>query len=897
MPAPASAAKIESLRARVAEIREHAQELFQQGANGLQTATVLADGLRQFAVDVWMEALQSAGSPEIVSRLEQYSAVVAVGGTGRGELAPYSDLDLLFLYQPSVQADFMRAARAATQDLWDSGLKLGESKRTLRDSIAFAIAEPQFATSLIEARWLWGSQELVERLQRKFERSVIRKRRSAFIETACVGNRQDERTKFGGAVQQLEPDVKSSWGGLRDLHLLRWVGFAFFGSRDIDSLRLRGELSREDARSLIEAQEYLTKIRIDLHFAAGKAHDRLTRDEQLRIATERGVERTPAQSPVELFMQEYFRHTTAVADIVSRFIARHRQPPWWRRFYDLLMMRRQDGCFLVGAGRLTVARSQQDTVCSDFLLVLRLFETAARQHLEISPRVLEHIRLASPNFSRAIMAEHSRVFLSILDQRGSLGKTLRAMFSTGVLEVLLPEFTRIRNLTQFNQYHHYTVDEHTFQAVERAEAFENASGPIHAAYRGTNIKWLLHLTVLLHDIGKGQVEDHCLVGERIAETVAIRFGLTEPHRKLLMFLVRWHLEMADVALRRDTSDQRCLSKFTHLVGSPEWLTILYLLTVADISAVGPDIWNDWKAGLLNDLYDRSMLLLSGKMPGFLEQERMRVARDHAAVTLAPPQATQAERVQLVTWLNQHLLEFPAHYLAGTSVERITADLDIIRRLQPGEIIVEGNFDPGTDTVDYRIVTDRQHAVGCFHRIAGTLTSQRLEILSAQICTTQDGTVVDVFRVRDDDFAGPVPPDRIAAIGQAIRRVLRQEIKVDELFQRSKRFRWQSPKPPASGLPNRVSIDNDSSNRATILGIFAHDRPGLLYTVSRAIYRLELSIDLAIIATHLDQIHDVFYVTDRAGQKLTDEARLASIQLELTSTLAEFDATGHQRFIG
>lgn len=891
----ADATKLDVLRGRVAEIRQHALDQFKRFASGVQTATILADSFQAFVLEQWSEALKLAVSPAIAARLEKESAIVAVGGTGRGELAPYSDIDLLFLCEPSLTADFQQVANQCLRCLWDAELKLGHSVRTPRDAMAMAVTEPQFATSLVEMRAMWGSTELVAKLKRTFERSVIRTRRSAFFEM-CVSAREEELTKNGGAIQQLEPDIKYSRGGLRDLHLLRWIGFALYETPDIDSLRLKGALSREDAHKLIHAHEFLARIRMDLHFAAGKPQDRLTRDEQLRIASERNIERTPGQSPVERFMQEYFQHTTAVVEIVRRFISRHRRRPFKQWLIDSLLTRRQDGSFLISPTRLDVLSRRLNSVCSDLRSVLQLFQTAARNHVQIAPRVLERIRLEAPQFSRVLDAGHSELFLSILEPRGTLGTTLRAMYECGVLEVVLPEFTRVRCLLQFNAYHSYTVDEHTLRAMEVIESFEHDPGPIGAAYRDVKLKPVLHLAMLLHDVGKGGLEDHSELGRDIADRIAVRLGLPEPHRDLLKFLVLKHLVMADVAFRHDTSDPGELNRFSHMVGSPEWLTMLYVLTVADISAVGPAVWNDWKAGLLTDLFDRSMLILSGKHPRFLEEQRLQKVREHVSAKLVPETATDEIRTQATHWLDEKLNEFPAHYLTGTASDRIASDLEIIRRLQPGEIVVEGNYQ-ADDTVEYRIILDSQNSEGCFHRIAGTLTSQRLVILSAQICTTADGIVVDVFRVRDDDFAGVVPPDRMEQVGKAIRQVLRKEVKVEEMFQRSRRFSWKNAKAPVSDLPNRVTIDNDSSDRCNIVCVFAHDRPGLLYTISRAIYRLELSIDLAKIATHLDQVLDVFYVTDRAGKKISDQARLASLQMELNSTLTEFDTTGHHKFLG
>jgi [protein-PII] uridylyltransferase len=885
---------LEALRRRIAELRERARNQFEHGAGGVQTATTLSDGFRSFVVEQWLEAL-SIVSPDAAEKLARHSALVAVGGTGRGELAPYSDIDLMFLYEPSVSQEFKQVSNRCQHSLYDANLDLGRSVRTPSEAITMAMDDSTISTSLLEMQSLWGSADLVAKLKRRFERTVVRRRRRAFFE-AAITNREVELHKFGGAVQQLEPDIKCSRGGLRDLHLLRWVGFAWYGVSDIDSLRLNGALSSEDARHLISAQEFLMKIRMELHFAAGKSQDRLTREEQLRIAEKRGIAASPAQLPVERFMREYFQHTSVISAVVAQFIARHRRQPLKDWLLDRLLMRRQDGHFLIGHSRLDVLPGRLDAVCSDLHSVLRLFLTAARQQMEIAPRVLERIRLAAPQLGGTVDAECARLFLAILEPRGHLGATLRAMHDTGVLEILLPEFARVRCLLQFNAYHSYTVDEHTLRAMSIVESLEKINSPIGAAYREVKLKSVLHLALLLHDIGKGGVEDHSDVGRGIAEKIAVRFGLPETQRELLMFLVHKHLVMADVAFRHDIADPGELARFSHLAGSPERLTMLYVLTVADISAVGPDIWNDWKAGLLTDLYNRSMLILSGKHAKFLEEERLDNVREHVTKTLIPDNAANEERQQLAHWFDQHLKQFPPHYLLGTPRHCIASDLEIIRRLQPGQIVVTANHDAGTNTVEYRIVLDQQHSEGCFHRIAGTLTSQRLEILSAQICTTTEGIVVDVFDVHDTDFTGPVPKHRLDEVGQAIGRVLRREIKVDEMFHRSRRFDWGTAKVRISDLSNRVTIDNDSSDRCNIVCVFAHDRPGLLYTISRAIFRLDLSIDLAKIATHLDQVLDAFYVTDRAGKKITDAERLASIQQELSHTLAEFDATGHKRFV-
>ena len=881
--------RIAVLRKRVDEIRQQVRKRFDNGASGLQTSSFLSELMDEFVTGVFEEVIASQGS-QVVERLRRQSALVAVGGTGRRDVCPYSDLDLLFIQTPAVATLFEPIASQMQRDLWDAGLKLGASVRTVADSLSWARQEPQFATSLVDTRLLYGESSLLEQLQSQFARMVVKRRKSQFL-SMIVAARDKERAEFGATTQQLEPDIKRSLGGLRDLHLIRWIGFALFGAGDFDSLRLNGAITKEESRRLVHAHEFLISLRINLHFAAGTEQDTLSRDDQLRIAKDRKIPAVEGQLPVERFMQEYFQHSLAVAEVARRFIQRTRRKPIARRVVEYLMSYRSDVIYRVGPETIDIPSGRaRRAACSTVEGVLHLYLTAARYRLGVAPRLAEAIKLQQLKSPAVLSTEAANSFLALLSTTGTLGMALRGLHENGVLEAVLPCFSHIRCLLQFNQYHHYTVDEHTLRAIEAAEAFALDSSSVGQAYREITHKELLHLALLLHDAGKGYDEDHSEVGRRLAAEVSQRLELPDHQRDLVMFLVHRHLKMADLALRRDINDPALLLKFSHEVGSPESLRMLFVLTAADISAVGPGVWNQWKAELTTTLYERTMLWLSGKSHLFDEATRLKAIKQQVALLIAD--SSQANRATAPLTadnpIEKQLDQFPPHYLLETPPARIADDFRVAQSRQSDEIHVEAIYDSETGTVEYRIITHEQLAPGCFHKLSGVLSAKRLAILSAAIYTSQDGVIIDVYRVRDADHAGEIPTWRVDEVATAIRKVLRGETDVEALLKSRGRFAVNSSAGPVSDLPMRVVVDNESSDRYTVIDVFAHDRPGLLYVITRALYELQLSVVLAKIATHFDQVLDVFFVTDVDNQKINEGDRLKAIHGLLTTKLIEFE---------
>lgn len=882
--------RIAILRKRVDDLRQQTRRRFQQGASGLQTASFQSQLMDDFIVQVFDESLSELPASMAESIRGQF-ALVAVGGSGRGDVCPYSDVDLLFLHSPLIASTFEPFASQVQRDLWDAGLKLGASVRTVADAITWAKNEPQFATSLVDTRLLRGEDSLHDQLRSLFIRKVVKARLPQFLND-IVNSRDKERSEFGATTQQLEPDVKRSLGGLRDMHLIRWIGFGMHGAGDIDSLRLQGSIDKDDARRLLRAYEFLVGLRIDLHFAAGKEQDTLSRDDQLRISRLRNISPNQGQSPVECFMQEYFRHSSVVAELARRFVERTRKKPLGVRAVDYLMSFRIDDIYRIGPEYVDIPGGRaRRTACGSLEGILHLYLTAARYRRRVAPKLEEMIKLQRHQAPAVLSSQVAQLFMALLSTPGTLGYALRSLYENRVLEAILPFFQHIRCLLQFNQYHHYTVDEHTLRAVEAAERFESDSGPVGTVYREIHHKELLLLAILLHDAGKGFEEDHSEVGRRLAAEVSTRLELPDHQRDIVMFLVHRHLQMADLALRRDINDPAVLLKFSHEVGSPETLRMLYVLTAADISAVGPGVWNQWKAELTNTLYERTMLWLSGKSHLFDEATRLKSIKHQVEVLVNESNAKI--RTGEVPRTDHHSIDhtldlFPAHYLLETPPARIADDLRAITERKPDEILVEASYDLETETSEYRIVAHEDLAPGCFHKISGVLSAKRLTILSAAIFTTQDGVIIDVYRVRDSDHSGEVPKWRVDEVAVAIRKVLRGEANVESMLKSRGRFAIQATTGPVSDLPMRVVVDNESSDRFTVVDVFAHDRPGLLYTITRSIYELKLSVVLAKIATHFDQVLDVFFVTEANGTKVNDGDRLKEIRETITSQLNEFE---------
>ncbi|HKD37739.1 MAG TPA: [protein-PII] uridylyltransferase [Pirellulales bacterium] len=849
----------------LASERKKLREQHESGSPGIQVCAHLTEMLDRVVLSLYESAV--ADFPDDAARYREEIALVALGGYGRGDVAPYSDIDLMVLHHWALSPRIEKLAKRLMHDLYDVGFAVGQSVRNPVEACRLAMKDATVYTSFVESRLLAGSEPLYEKFLRRFQRDSRRHWRGLL--KAIERSRAVERSQFGETVYLLEPNVKRSPGALRDIQLVRWLGFARYGEADPTALQMSGAMLKEDQRALRRASEFLLRVRNDLHFHAGKSNDVLDRAEQVRLASAFGYEGTEGMLPVEQFMREYFRHTRAVSNLVGRFFSQIH--PWSAiaEWFLPLVGHQMEGDFIVGP-RIKTTHRGLAKLERDVGEVLRLADLSNLYDKRVAASTWQAIHKASSQYSDQLSPAAAGRFLSLLDHPKRLGELLHQLHEVGALEKVVPEFAHARCLLQFNEYHKFTVDEHCLRAVDEATQFEHDQGLLGEVYRGLPHKRLLHLALLIHDLGKGFVEDHSEVGLRIAEHTARRLRLGERDAETLKFLVHKHLLMSHLAFRRDTSDDQLIVKFAVDVGSPEVLRMLYLLTAADFAAVGPGVLNQWKSEVLADLYLRTMRHLAGDSPSASAEER------RADVLARVGDEPDSE------WFAHEIAALPSSLLFSMPAERIADQLRQLQTLMDGEVRIATRYLAETGTVEFLIATHEDITPGVFHKLTGALTGQGLEILSADINTLPDRLILDQFVVRDPDYAAEPPQDRISSINCRLNEALSSE--KQPAFRKVWSSSKQQHRDALSVLPTRVRADNSTSDRYTIIDVFACDRTGLLYTVARTIFELGLSVSLAKIGTYLDQVVDVFYVTDQAGRKIDDDSRLQQIRERLLAAI-------------
>jgi [protein-PII] uridylyltransferase len=804
-------------------------------------------------------------------------ALVGHGGFGRRDVAPYSDVDLMVLYERRDEERVERLARRLLGDLFDAGVDLAQSVRTVRQAYQAALDDPVVLTSLAESRLLAGSQALFDQFWQGYVNLAKRQRRKqlARIEEA----RDAERAQYGETIYLLEPNVKRSRGGLRDIHFLRWLGFVTQGVTNPADLELRGAISKDDLRILSEAGDFLLRLRNEMHFHAGQAHDQLDRAEQLRLAEQWQYPGADGLLPVEQFMRDYFRHTRAASAIATRFLQRSQPGSRWKQIVEPLISHQVEGDFRVGR-QIAATRRGLRKLAADAGEILRLADLANLYDAPIDPATCEAIREAAHRLPDELSEAAAGRFLSLLGQPLRLGEMLRLLHDVHVLEKIIPGFDHARCLLQFNEYHQFTVDEHCLRAVEAATDLQDHPGALGRAYRGLKRKDLLHLALLIHDLGKGYSEDHSEVGRRLARESAERLRLSAHDAETLEFLVHKHLMMSHMAFRRDTSDELQVLQFAHDVGSPERLQMLYVLTAADLTAVKPGVFNPWKAEVLTSLFNRTLWHLAGDQGALTPQDRL--------VQLRTGVLSQLGEVEDRAWYEEQVAALPLAYYEVHPAAEIAAELKKLHSLAPDDVIAAGQFNADRGAVQYTVATHESIVPGVFHRLTGALTGQGLSILTADIYTLARGLIIDRFEVQDPDHEGAPPPERIEAACQALRQSLLCPSEGPPKFRKLWQARRGKRPSELAPLPTRVVIDNATSSRYTVIDVFAHDRLGLLYTITRALFELGLSVSVAKIGTYLDQVVDVFYVTDVAGGKIEDPQRLDAIRDRLHTRIAALE---------
>ena len=852
--------------------RSELRVLHDAGGLGVDVCHRMSDLLDSVLIQIYEAAITEI-SPGLASRI----CLVLLGGCGRQDIAPYSDVDLMLLYQGSLTDDVVEFSRRIAQDITDSGMQLGYSLRTPRDACTMSLKDAYIFSSLTEARMLVGNEELFRYFQGRFKRITTRK--TSNIIKAIIAAREKERVEYGETVYLLRPNVKKSRGGLRDIHLIRWLGFVQYGETDISRLLSKGALSTADSTQLKHSSEFLLRVRNEMHFFADRANDGLGRNEQVRLAERFGFSGDDALLSVEEFMRQYFRYTSRIHYICEHFVSKSvsRKKASAISVLEPFVTRQIDEHFRMGPTHIGVIKSALESVKKDLEQVLRLMQLACLHDKSIEHETwitIRHEMLKNPDikFSR----ESARRFMALLSNTQGLAPLIRRLHEMKVLRKIIPGFEHARGLLQFNEYHKYTVDEHSMRALANITSFEDDQTTVGKTYRRIRDKNILHLAVLLHDLGKGFPEDHSEVGRRIAAETGERLDLSDDDTETIKFLVHNHLVMSHLALHRDINDQAMVAEFASNVGSVQMLSMLYVLTCADISAVGPGVLNQWKQGLLTELYLNAKQVLSGDADGSVNRHYQQL---YDMVALYGDDENEQN------WLREKAEALPNNYCALHSPELISQQLLELRNVSPQEAVcyVYSKEDSGLCEICIGKISSRR--TGIFYKITGMLSSLGLQIRSADIKPLGDSLMFYWIQFEDKDYKTP-PQSRLEDIKK---RALDLVLNIDDS---PPRFRsvWKKEDSIAVKLSRpeiRVKIDNETVSSATIIDVFAYDKTGLLYKLAKKIHRLGLDVTYARISTYAHQVIDVFYVTDGQGRKIRNRNQIQLVKKEMYRAAKNF----------
>ena len=834
----------------------------------------LTDCVVEAAYNAVLRHLHPAQSSTTGERL----VLIAVGGYGRGEMAPFSDVDLLFTVPYKITGWAESVVESLLYVLWDLKLKVGHAVRTVNDCMRLAGEDYTIRTSLVEMRFLFGDRMVYKGLQEQLRENLFKGTVQDFTE-AKMAERGARHLKQGGQRYVVEPNVKEGKGGLRDLQSLFWIEKYRNGVFHAEQLVAAGVFTENEFGTFIAAEDFLWCVRCHLHLIANRGMDQLTFDLQVEIAEAMGYSDLRGRRAVEYFMQDYFTHATKVGELSRIFLTAMEAVSVKRELNFLKVLKRKprigEGYILV-QNRLAIA--DPEVFLKNNLNLLRLFEEGLRTKLLIHP---DAMRLVSANLylidqNMRNSDEAVRIFRDLLLKHGNPERALRRMNELGVLAAFIPEFKPIVAMMQFNMYHSFTVDEHTIQtighlaAIERGELVEEL--PVASAILGSGLnRKVIYIALLLHDIGKGQIEDHSVLGAKIARDVAPRLGLNPRESENVEWLVRHHLLMSDMAQKRDIADPRTVRDFAKAVQSVKRLDLLTVLTVCDISGVGPGVWNNWKAVLIRALYRQTKKALETGLEDLNRENRGSEAKKNL-------------RKVLKDWpKNSIKYETSRHYPPYWQGLHVTAHQIFARLLLdiPDDEI-RMDLQPDKDRDATRICFAMADHPGVFSRFTGALALSGANVVDARTFTSKDGFATAVFWVQDSE-GHPYLSDRLSRLKKMIddtlqgKVITRDAIKSrDKIKKREKAFR----------VPTSISFDNNGSEIYTIIEVDTRDRLGLLYDLTRTLAAANVNISSAVIATYGEQAVDTFYVKDMFGLKLYSKSKQDSLEMKLRSSISE-----------
>jgi [protein-PII] uridylyltransferase len=853
---------------------EIARRLLAQPTLGRDVTTAyafLTDQILRLTYDFTVTRLYQRNNPTASERI----ALVAVGGYGRGEMAPFSDVDIAFLtpYKPTGWTE--QVIESMLYTLWDLGMKIGHSSRSIDETIRMSKDDLTVRTAFLEARYVWGDQSLYDETALRFQAEIVAGTARTYI-TEKLAERDARHKRMGDSRYVVEPNLKEGKGGLRDLHTLFWIGKYVHRVSSVDELVACGLLTDQELKQFQKAENFLWAVRCHLHLITNRAEERLTFDVQREIAARMKYQERPGRSPVERFMQHYFLNAKTVGDLTGVFLAHLDDSFAAKKRISLPSLKsfrrvskKLDG-FILDKGRL--ALPSDDWFQQDPIRLIEIFALADLHGVEIHPQAMR----AANRDARLITAKirndprANAMFMDILTSPREPEYVLRWMNEATVFGRFVPDFGRVVAQMQFDMYHHYTVDEHSIRAIGLLSRIEKGVlGDDHplatAILKQILSRRVLAVSVLLHDIAKGRGGDHSILGAEVAMKLCPRFGMTAAETETVAWLVRTHLLMSATAFKRDLADFKTILDFTDIVQSPERLRLLLVLTIVDIRAVGPGVWNSWKRQLLSDLFEAAeeVLRLGHKQRG--RNERIAAKQD----TLAAGLNLHAGA------LKQIIKRLPDAYWIAEPDDILASNVRLIADAKDSELTISAQVYPARGATLVTIYA-ADHP-GLFYRVAGAIHAAGGSIIDARIHTTRDGMALDNFLVQDP-FGQPFDDaDRLRRIEQAIRDALSDRMQMVEKLKSRPLNRTRAE---AFQIAPNILIDNRASNRHTVIEVNAQDRPALLNALAYCLFQSGTTIHSAHIATYGERAVDTFYVTDLTGDKIIRPDRIKILEVSL-----------------
>jgi [protein-PII] uridylyltransferase len=869
-------------RAYLQSVRAELADRHFAGASGSEIVAAMTA-----AMDDLLRALYWYADAEHARRapkLNQKISVVARGGYGRGELNPQSDVDLLFLhdYKRGPYAEIV--TEIILHALWDAGLIVGHGVRTAKECVRLANDDLKEKTAILDARFLCGDEKLYAELDKLLIADVLNRNQDKFFATKLEESRK-RHAQYGDSIYLLEPQIKEGEGGLRDLHTAMWLAKVKYKVHSLEELVQKAIITEPEAAEVIEARDFLWRLRNSLHFLTGRHFDQLTFEMQERIEPLLGFKPEEGQAAGAALMRAYYQHASTIHRFAEGLIARVTENSAGGRFFRRTPSRKIRPGVIVQGNLLSIA--QPDFFQQDPLNLITIYADCQAQNVSLSGSTYQLVRdnlgliddrmRRDPRVAAALM--------TILSARQRVADTLEAMHLSGVLGAIIPEFGNLYARVLHDLYHIYTVDRHSLVAVRELERlrtgeFKDTTPLLTEVARELPHLPLVFLALLLHDIGKGHGHDHHERGASLAAEVSQRLGLDNEEVDLVVFLVRNHLMMSQVAQKGDLDDHTTVQEFAHTVGSIDRLKALYLLTYADMRAVAPKVYNNWRDMLLSDLYLRALKVLEqGDREAADPARRLATVKAAVRETLLATSAPEAD-------VNAFLDDMPDRYFFTVSENDIVLHFDLMRSLGDRPLVCRIRHFPELEFSEFIVVAHDQP--GLFSMIAGALTANNLNILSARITTRTNGVAIDVFRVSHQMGEGSMAleEDRWQRVEHDLERVVTGQQDIAAMVAAAHHVQSAGRK-FVRHVPTEVTVDNRTSEQFTVIDVFTQDRVGLLFAITHTLFRLGLRIHLARISTNADQALDVFYVSDRdGGQKIEDLDRMRELRAALLEKVVQ-----------